>query len=487
MRWQPWLTYVLSGLLLRCIVGLGPHSGMGRPPMFGDFEAQRHWLEITVNLPVSRWYVHGPDNDLQYWGLDYPPATALHSLALGLVARQVHPAMVELNASRGSETEGTKTWMRFFALVSDALTYIPAVCLFFHTSPSLALLALATPAFVVIDHGHFQFNCVYHGLVVLALYVLRRADHVRVRDALVAAVLFSLAINFKIMALYFAPAFFFYLLAWCRERAFVLRFCLLGLTVVATFALVWAPFFTTGTALNVLQRIFPYERGLFEDKVANFWCTLNLVVKIRMVLTKPALGALSFALTWLSVLPACVRVYSKPSPVHFLWALFTSSLGVFLFAFQVHEKTIMLPLVPMTLLAETVPGPATWFAVLCMYSMSPLLLRDGIGVASMCMTGVYLILAAHVFGISTLRLLPTPNGAARDVSVALCLICVISAGLLGLLALAPPPPPRLPDLWVVLVNTWSFVLLSGFFAWGTWMQWPQRRTDDDDTVKSKTD
>jgi alpha-1,3-glucosyltransferase len=47
--------------------------------MHGDFEAQRHWMEITNHLPTSFWYFY----DLQYWGLDYPPLTAYHSWAAG--------------------------------------------------------------------------------------------------------------------------------------------------------------------------------------------------------------------------------------------------------------------------------------------------------------------------------------------------------------------------------------------------------------------
>jgi alpha-1,3-glucosyltransferase len=23
--------------------------------MFGDFEAQRHWMELTINLPINEW------------------------------------------------------------------------------------------------------------------------------------------------------------------------------------------------------------------------------------------------------------------------------------------------------------------------------------------------------------------------------------------------------------------------------------------------
>ena len=33
-------------------------SGQGVPPMFGDYEAQRHWQEITVNLPIQAQYIY---------------------------------------------------------------------------------------------------------------------------------------------------------------------------------------------------------------------------------------------------------------------------------------------------------------------------------------------------------------------------------------------------------------------------------------------
>jgi hypothetical protein len=55
--------------------------------MHGDFEAQRHWLEVTSNLPVSDWYRQTADNDLQYWGLDYPPLTAFHAWGLAATYR----------------------------------------------------------------------------------------------------------------------------------------------------------------------------------------------------------------------------------------------------------------------------------------------------------------------------------------------------------------------------------------------------------------
>jgi alpha-1,3-glucosyltransferase len=66
-------------VLVAWSVAIHPYSGEHAPPMFGDFEAQRHWLEVTFHLPRQQWYRY----DLPYWGLDYPPLTALHSLLLG--------------------------------------------------------------------------------------------------------------------------------------------------------------------------------------------------------------------------------------------------------------------------------------------------------------------------------------------------------------------------------------------------------------------
>ena len=87
-----------SCLLL--LLFLGEHT----PPLFGDYEAQRHWMEITVHTPVIDWYRETPTNPLQYWGLDYPPLTAYQSLLHGWVLHYLDPEAVALETSRGYET-----------------------------------------------------------------------------------------------------------------------------------------------------------------------------------------------------------------------------------------------------------------------------------------------------------------------------------------------------------------------------------------------
>jgi alpha-1,3-glucosyltransferase len=56
-------------LFARYCVSTNSYSGRGSKPMYGDYEAQRHWMEITVNLPVLEWYQNTTQNDLLYWGL----------------------------------------------------------------------------------------------------------------------------------------------------------------------------------------------------------------------------------------------------------------------------------------------------------------------------------------------------------------------------------------------------------------------------------
>jgi alpha-1,3-glucosyltransferase len=79
----------LFAILLRLLVGLGSYSGKSvflkkgknTPPLYGDFEAQRHWIEVTSFVDLKEWYFY----DLPYWGLDYPPITAYISYIIGLL------------------------------------------------------------------------------------------------------------------------------------------------------------------------------------------------------------------------------------------------------------------------------------------------------------------------------------------------------------------------------------------------------------------
>ncbi|KAG9458249.1 hypothetical protein H6P81_002757 [Aristolochia fimbriata] len=211
--------------------------------MYGDYEAQRHWMEITLHTPSIYWYHNTSTNPLSYWGLDYPPLTAYQTRAHGLFLNYFLPPSVALVPSRGHK----KLLMRCTVLLSDALVFFPAAIYFIlvycvhrgKKDASLWLLAmiLLNPGLIVIDHGHFQYNCISLGFTVGAVAaVLAKHD-------LLASVLFSLALNHKQMSAYFAPAFFAHLLGKCLKRKYSLHEVLkLGIAVVVTFAVMWWPY-----------------------------------------------------------------------------------------------------------------------------------------------------------------------------------------------------------------------------------------------------
>lgn len=94
--------------------------------------------------------------------------------------------------------------------------------------------------------------------------------------------------------------------------------------------------------------MFPFARGLFEDKVANFWCALNVVYKLRRVFDTSTLTKLALGATVAAILPGMLLFITRPRKELLPFALANSSLAFFLFSFQVHEKSVLLPLMPLT-------------------------------------------------------------------------------------------------------------------------------------------
>lgn len=101
------------------------------------------------------------------------------------------------------------------------------------------------------------------------------------------SIFFCLALGFKQMALYYAPAVFAFLLGRCfTEKNGIVLFVKLGVSVITTFGLLFSPWLSSIDDIKqVFIRIFPVARGLYEDKVANVWCAINVVIKLRQIMT----------------------------------------------------------------------------------------------------------------------------------------------------------------------------------------------------------
>nr|XP_027076689.1 probable dolichyl pyrophosphate Man9GlcNAc2 alpha-1,3-glucosyltransferase isoform X2 [Coffea arabica] len=405
----------LFALLVRVCVSLHPYSGAGNPPKYGDYEAQRHWMEITINLPVKEWYRNSTINDLNYWGLDYPPLTAYQSYFHGLILRCFDPKSVSLYTSRGYESYIGKLLMRWTVLSSDALIFFPAVLYFINVyysgkpikeKTSVAwhiALILLNPCLILIDHGHFQFNCISLGLTVAAVAAIL-SD----RDV-VGSVLFSLALNHKQMSAYFAPAFFSYLLGKClRQQNPVIEVAKLGLAVLGTFAVVWSPYLYSAEA--------------------------------------------SLELIW------------KPRKSSFLYGLLNSALAFYLFSFQVHEKSILLPLLPASFLATEKPFVLLWLTQNALVSMFPLLTRDKLIIPYIALHGLFILLYHSPGGRPHKKETQSSFGTLRLFLLSCFLV-------LHVVYLTIAPPRKYPFLFEAVIMLLCFSQFVVIFLYTNTKQW----------------
>lgn len=515
-------------LLLRILVGYQPHSGQdnfhgSKVAYGGDYEAQRHWLEITWHLPVGDWYYY----DLEYWGLDYPPLTAYVSYVCGALSHfLVGPETVALDTSRGYENDPThKAFMRATVYVLDALIYFPAVYYCFkalwrqrkagnvlesfdYDFMRSVLIALLQPAIILIDHGHFQYNTVALGLSLWGLYFMSQTNFAT--GCIAGSICFCLALNFKQMTLYYAPVIFAYLLGRCfrqeqQEKGSsnggaasqsIVRLVALGATVIITFGILWWPFLINGPTSDeafagnttdliiqrgkhVLHRIFPFQRGLFEGKVANMWCALDtkpVNIRDRIPVDLQPMAALIG--TSILMLPSCIKLFlvgKQPNQnllqnqTHLqhsldlnalLWGTTSSALAFFLASFQVHEKSLLLALAPASLLCWDEVIFSDWFALVAPWTMWPLWVMDRLQTAYTC--------TVLFFNLSCLQLRRDRriDKSVTKLELIWNIVTKLSyAGMIGLhLAEATlTVPSQYPDLFPVL---WSIGgCLMCFLAW----------------------
>ncbi|KAL8948734.1 MAG: hypothetical protein Q9222_005102 [Ikaeria aurantiellina] len=484
--------------------------------MHGDFEAQRHWMELTIHLPISQWYFF----DLPYWGLDYPPLTAYHSWLLGKIGSLIDPRWFALNASRGYEDQLLKVYMRATVLISEYLIYVPAAIILNRKlgrmrgvstwDSTVALVAvMMQPATILIDHAHFQYNTVMLG------FALASISSMLARRALWGCVFFVAALCYKQMALYYAPAIFAYLVGICLvPRLSVKRLLAIAVVTILSFAVCFAPLLlgslydqyygisssTTETSLPPLlaalplklnskswyfpplfqigqsiHRIFPFARGLFEDKVANMWCAIHT----RHKLNQYPLGQMqriSTVVTIISILPSTMTISLFPHAELLPWAMASTACGFFLCSYQVHEKSVLLPLLPMTILLGSDGGLGTemrawigWANMLGVWTLFPLLKRDELRMPY----GVLTLLWAYLLGLPPTSLSlywgrQSRNGELKFLTKALHLAfyAVMIAWHFGE-AFIPPPKDK-PDLWVVLNVLIGFAGFGICFVWCSW-------------------
>lgn len=412
--------------------------------------------------------------------------------------------------------------MRATVIVSEYLVYMPAAIIFNRKlaqqrgvskwESSIALTAiLMQPATILIDHAHFQYNTVMLGSVVASMSSLLSDRYMW------ACVFFVSSLCFKQMALYYAPAMFAYLIGVCFLPK--LRFSrLMGIVIITilSFALMFAPllfgslydtyrgispyldindrevnplfsqilpFIGSSSYLYSLllqltqsiHRIFPFARGLFEDKVANVWCAIHTLHKLNTY-PIPLLQRISLLSTIVAILPACMTISTFPRKDLMPWAFASCAWGFFLCSFQVHEKSVLLPLLPMTIMLGGDGGLGVetrawvgWANMLAVWALFPLLKRDELRIPYFVLS----LLWSYLMGLPPTSLDLYVGKQAKKSGVRLP-TSLMHLGFYAIMigwhfaeAFIEPPAGK-PDLWVVL-NV--MVGAAGFgicYLWCTW-------------------
>ncbi|KAJ7388911.1 Glucosyltransferase-like protein [Desmophyllum pertusum] len=212
--------------------------------------------------------------------------------------------------------------------------------------------------------------------------------------------------------------------------------------------------------LQVLHRLFPFARGIFEDKVANIWCSLSVLIKVKRILSQTQIIKLSTWSTLTACLPSSLNLLKNPTIDRFVLALVNSSLAFFIFSYQVHEKSILLAALPVCLLLHYKPLECMWFLVISTFSMWPLLLKDGLSLPYISCMLLFFAVGYHVFDL----------GRTKPLKQTLFILSVIGALGLHTGSALVQPPSRYPDLWPVLISLYSCAHFLAFLFYFNYLQ-----------------
>uniref|UniRef100_A0A182PK42 Alpha-1,3-glucosyltransferase n=1 Tax=Anopheles epiroticus TaxID=199890 RepID=A0A182PK42_9DIPT len=388
-----------------------------------DFEVHRNWLAITHSLPLSRWYYEKTSE----WTLDYPPFFAYFEWLLSHVAKSFDPRMLDVK-NLNYASEQTIVFQRFSVIVTDVI-YALGVrrCLralsVGNANPARSVLIggallLGNAGLLMVDHIHFQYNGFLFGVLLLSIGALLE------NRPLQSALLFAVLLNLKHIFMYVAPVYVVYLLRFYCLRDFTVGRAFVKLIKLATIVLgvcllSFGPLYQH--IPQVLSRLFPFKRGLTHAYWApNFWALYNTADKVLAVATGKTTKASStgglvqtfdhtvlpsitptvtFALTGLAMIPVLLKLWSLKATTSnvslsrsFVRAIVLCGCTSFLFGWHVHEKAILMVLIPLTLLAIANPNDARWtvfLGVVAHYSLFPLLFKPELTLVKICLHVLY--------------------------------------------------------------------------------------------------
>jgi alpha-1,3-glucosyltransferase len=460
-----WKWIMAMGLMMRLAMSTWP-PGV-------DIEPHRHWIEVTTQVKPGDWYnqsMHSgalkddgnfrgsPSSKIYWWPLDYPPLSGIHAYFQGQLGKlwfneTEFQQNFGLFTSRGVMNTSLLRFMRAMVLLADLAVYFGGVVFLVNRlKQNVTCLLILQPLLIFVDHCHFQFNCVGYGLLLIAIGCV-------LEDAFfMAAFSFSLAVMYKQTMLYFAPAFAFVALGRINRgdtRIFSrgMGGLLLGIGVCLAPILGELSLRSDGGVWRagadgvgkMMESVFPFKRGIFENYVATFWSLIFPILRSRWsreILYDRNLLLPSFMLTIAGVMEAGWKTIKNPTNENFMVSLCISSLSFFLFSWQVHEKAIISVLISLTIASFARPFLAKYvvpMTIVGFYSCLSLYLLEH----------RMIVPAALVHLVCMVPMMVTCRCDWRVVGVLLAVGTLVGFGVYGII---PPPHNRVPYFWLMLLT-----------------------------------
>ncbi|KAF8792435.1 putative dolichyl pyrophosphate like protein [Argiope bruennichi] len=489
-----------------------------------DFEVHRNWMAITHQKHIQEWYFE----ETSQWTLDYPPLFAWFEYLLSFLAKYFDPKMLQVT-NLNYESKQTVFFMRLSVILSD-LVYCYGVNRIFNlikekkgkahdpwvsAEATLAMLLLWNPGLLLVDHIHFQYNGFLTGFLFISIADMFEKKYVK------AAFWFSILINLKHIYLYLAPAYFLFLLKnFCfktnvkspGENTFLLfNFVKLASVGILTVLFSFGPFIYMGQLGQVLSRLFPVKRGLTHSYWApNVWALYNfldralsylalslgfssedlrscstrgLVQECEHIILPSISTKVTLILALMSLMPMCWLVLKRSGNFKvFLDSIILCAFGSFLFGYHVHEKAILLIILPLTISAVIYKEEAQLYVYLSIvghFSLFPLLHLEGetpLKILLLLLHVVYMLSSlSKLHGMKT-SIVNTAEKCHLFGLIALQIFYSFGAKFLGL-------EKRLPFLPLMLISTYCAV--GVLYAW-TKFCYISLKKSSNQFVKTKT-
>ncbi|KAH7105365.1 glycosyltransferase family 57 protein [Auriculariales sp. MPI-PUGE-AT-0066] len=411
-----------------------------------DFEVHRNWLAVTHSLPLSQWYY----DTTSEWTLDYPPFFAYFEWMLSFPAALVDQRIVDVNNLRYSAWS-VIAYQRTTVIITELILGL-ALLRFVKGANDARVQRLLSaslflhPGFLIIDHIHFQYNGFMFGILLWSLLMARNGRN------LASGILFAILLNFKHLYMYLAPAYFVYLLrAYCMTPAGTPRipqFLSLAASVIGVFVASVGPFLVMGQLPQLGARLFPFTRGLNHAYWApNAWALVTALDRVllkaasmaRIELTVNSAGLQSssrglvgdtvfavlpnvepfhtFAITIGIQMIFLARLWRQPTYPSFLRALTLCGWTSFMFGWHVHEKAVLMVLVPLTLMAADGSAHLRTFmlaSVAGIYSLFPLLFTPAEAAVELLYSAIWMVFVIQSLNKIAYEFPRSPAAVALD-------------------------------------------------------------------------